>query len=420
MDAARRLALLALALLLQFFNVSFTSGDLVETIRPLKTWKGPPSNYSWSAHLLHQTKYAVDSSSDSSSEKLWNLVDNGHKKKQNPRSVKKEKIGSRVNNYDFTQNSKRTSLPLDQPTLRPIRNFNAREDAEKLRIALRTKHIDEAEIINIMTRRTDDQRQEIVKYYPDLKADLSWKLSFGFRELMKALASPLHEFHAEQLHEVFRNASKLNDELLIELLCTLNNNHIIKLQQAYRSLYGKDIKDELRGFSSNLLANLLISYIEVKRNEKSEINSSLAKHDAQKLQKAGTLRIEESAPFRKILLTRSYPQLKQTFSEYKNITGTNIRDAIRRDFSESVQKGLLNIVKAVSNRPQYFAEILNAGIRNFSKRDATLIRVILLRSESDMGDIKTSYFKLYNLDLSASIPTNTGSLKKALISLISG
>ncbi|GLH06399.1 Annexin [Gryllus bimaculatus] len=403
MDAAHRLALLALALLLQFFNVSFTSGDLVETIRPLKTWKGPPSNYSWSANLLHQTKYAVDSNSDSSSKKVWNLVDNGHKKKQNPRSVKIEKIGSRMNNYAFTQNSKRTSLPLDQPTLRPIRNFNAREDAEKLRIALRTQHIDEAEIINIMTRRTDDQRQEIVKYYPDLKADLSWKLSFGFRELMKALASPLHEFHAEQLHEVFRNASKLNDELLIELL-----------------LYEKDIKDELRGFSSNFLANLLISYIEVKRNEKSEINSSLAKHDAQKLQKAGTLRIEESAPLRKILLTRSYPQLKQTFSEYKSITGTNIRDAIRRDFSKSVQKGLLNIVKAVSNRPQYFAEILNAGIRNFSKRDATLIRVILLRSESDMGDIKTSYFKLYNLDLSASIPTNTGSLKKALISLISG
>ncbi|GLH06400.1 Annexin B9 [Gryllus bimaculatus] len=349
MDAAHRLALLALALLLQFFNVSFTSGDLVETIRPLKTWKGPPSNYSWSANLLHQTKYAVDSNSDSSSKKVWNLVDNGHKKKQNPRSVKIEKIGSRMNNYAFTQNSKRTSLPLD------------------------------------------------------LKADLSWKLSFGFRELMKALASPLHEFHAEQLHEVFRNASKLNDELLIELL-----------------LYEKDIKDELRGFSSNFLANLLISYIEVKRNEKSEINSSLAKHDAQKLQKAGTLRIEESAPLRKILLTRSYPQLKQTFSEYKSITGTNIRDAIRRDFSKSVQKGLLNIVKAVSNRPQYFAEILNAGIRNFSKRDATLIRVILLRSESDMGDIKTSYFKLYNLDLSASIPTNTGSLKKALISLISG
>lgn len=47
--------------------------------------------------------------------------------------------------------------------------------------------------------------------------------------------------------------------------------------------------------------------------------------------------------FNQVLITRSYPQLRQTFAEYEKLSGTDIEDAIKREFSGAVEDGLLSI-----------------------------------------------------------------------------
>jgi annexin A7/11 len=48
------------------------------------------------------------------------------------------------------------------------------------------------------------------------------------------------------------------------------------------------------------------------------------------------------------LVTRSYQQLRQTFIEYEKISGHDIEVAIKKEFSGSIEKGLLAIGKFIN------------------------------------------------------------------------
>lgn len=55
----------------------------------------------------------------------------------------------------------------------------------------------------------------------------------------------------------------------------------------------------------------------------------------------------DESKFNQILVTRSYQQLRQTFLEYDKLAGHDIEEAIRKEFSGSIEKGLLGIGKKI-------------------------------------------------------------------------
>lgn len=101
------------------------------------------------------------------------------------------------------------------------------------------------------------------------------------------------------------------------------------------------------------------------------------------------------------------------------MSGHDIEDAIKREFSGNVEKGFLSIAKVVKSKVDFFAEKLHDSMAGLGKlkipylirdkinqklnflgtNDKTLIRIIVSRSEIDLGDIKEAFAAKYGKSL---------------------
>ncbi|XP_057335833.1 annexin B9-like isoform X2 [Microplitis mediator] len=310
------------------------------------------------------------------------------------------------------------------PTVVPFPAFNPREDAEVLRKAMKGFGTDEKAIINVLANRTNLQRQEIAfqfktLYGKDLIKDLKSELSGNFENLVVAMMTPIPNYYAKELHEAMSGIG--TDEcVLIEVMCTMSNQEIHMIRQAYESIYGRSLEDDLRQDTSGSFERLMVSLCCGHRDESFEVNQSAAMEDARRLLQAGELRFgTDESTFNAVLVQRSIPQLKQIFAEYQNITGNSIEDAIKNEFSGDIEKGLRAIVQCVNHRAGFFAKQLHKSMKGMGTDDRRLIRLVVTRSEIDMGEIKQAYIQQYGKSLEDAISDDcSGHYKKCLVALV--
>uniref|UniRef100_A0AAX7U033 Annexin n=1 Tax=Astatotilapia calliptera TaxID=8154 RepID=A0AAX7U033_ASTCA len=286
------------------------------------------------------------------------------------------------------------------------------KDVEVLRKAMKGFGTDENAIIELLGNRSKKQRVPLIAAYKttygkDLTKDLKSELTGNFEDLVLAMLKTPAQFDASELREAIKVGSSCG---------------CLSKCPSFLPEYGKSLEDSISSDTSGHFRRLLVSLCQGNRDERPNVDISLAKQDAQKLYAAGENKVgTDESQFNAILCARSKPHLRAVFQEYQHMCGKDIEKSICGEMSGNLESGMVAVVKCIKNTPGYFAERLNKAMKGAGTKDRTLIRIMVSRSEVDMLDIRQEYLKTYGKSLYTDISGDTsGDYKKLLLKLCGG
>ncbi|ELW63932.1 Annexin A3 [Tupaia chinensis] len=227
---------------------------------------------------------------------------------------------------------------------------------------------------------------------------------------------------AEAIHKAIKGIGT-DEHMLISILAERSSIQRRLIAEAYEAAYGEELKDDLKGDLSGHFKCLMVALVtppavfdakqlkksmKGRRDESLKVDEHLAKKDAQVLYQAGENKWgTDEDKFTEILCLRSFPQLKLTFDEYRNICQKDIEDSIKGELSGHFEDLLLAIV------PYRFQ---GAGTDEF-----TLNRIMVSRSEIDLLDIRAEFKKHYGYSLYSAIKSDTsGDYETTLLKICGG
>nr|KAF6454697.1 annexin A8 like 1 [Rousettus aegyptiacus] len=286
-------------------------------------------------------------------------------------------------------------------------HFNPDPDAETLYKAMKGIGTNEQAIIDVLTRRSSTQRQQIAKSFKaqfgkNLTDTLKSELSGKFEKLMVALMYPQYRYEAKELHDAMKGLGT-KEGVVIEILASRTKKQLEEIMKAYEEDYGTSLEEDIQADTSGYLEKILVCLLQGSRDDASGfVDPELALQDAQDLYAA-------------------------VFEEYEKIANKSIEDSIKNETHGSLEEAMLTVVKTQSsvllkctrNLHSYFAERLYYAMKGAGTRDGTLIRNIVSRSEIDLNLIKCQFQKMYGKTLSSMIVGDTsGDYKNALLNLV--
>jgi len=305
-------------------------------------------------------------------------------------------------------------------------DFNVQEDCEALHEAMKGLGTDEDLITGIITNRSNAQRQVMKTTYAqmwgkELEKSLKSELGGNYEDVVLAMFKKPLEYDASELRNAMKGVGT-NESTLIEIMCTRSNDEILAIRETYKKLYERDLVKDLQNETSGYFKRLMFSLAQASRDGDNQLSEDMAKKDAEALLEGGekSWGTDESR-FNVILASRSFQHLNLTFKKYHVLSGKSIEDSIKSEMSGDIQDGMLAIIAAVRSKSRYFATKLYKSMKGAGTDDATLIRVMVSRSEVDMQQIKEHFQEMYGQQLEAFINEDcSGDYKICLLLLAIG
>ncbi|CAG9815598.1 unnamed protein product [Phaedon cochleariae] len=312
------------------------------------------------------------------------------------------------------------------PTVVPAQTYDPSVDAEAIKVAMESWLINDVAITRVLSLRSREQRFHVAVqfrtlYGKDMVERFQKKLHGNFKKSVLAMMTPLPDFYAKELRNAVTGVST-DEDTLLEVLCTKSNQEILAIRQAYHALFYSNLENDIKGDTSGVFKRLMVSLCRACRDEDSPANQEEAIGDAQTLFDAGEERIgTDESTFIRILTHRSFAQVQLILREYERISGHDIEQAIKNEFSGDSQRGFLALVQSIKNQPLFFAKMLNKSMRGLGTDNRQLIRLMTTRCEIDLGDIAREYEAEYGEPLLDAIARNcSGDYRRCMEALIRG
>ncbi|XP_077589014.1 annexin A6 isoform X1 [Stigmatopora nigra] len=311
-------------------------------------------------------------------------------------------------------------------TIRDAPNFDPVADAESLFNAMKGMGSDKEAILDLITSRSNAQRQEVIAAYKctfgkDLIDDLKYELTGKFERLIVSLMRTPAYHDAKEVKDALKGAGT-NERSLIEIMVSRNNQQIHDMVQAYKEAYGRNMEEDVISDTSGHFKKMLVVLLQAARDESGVIDGDLVEQDAQDLFAAGEEQWgTDEAKFIMILGNRSVTHLRMVFDAYEKIAEKSIEQSIKNELSGDFERLMLAVVQCIRSIPMFFAKRLYKSMKGLGTADDTLIRIMICRSEIDMLDIRECFRLGYEKSLYNMIKDDTsGDYKRTLLNLCGG
>uniref|UniRef100_A0A8C5E5I9 Annexin n=1 Tax=Gouania willdenowi TaxID=441366 RepID=A0A8C5E5I9_GOUWI len=313
------------------------------------------------------------------------------------------------------------------PTVVPVRDFDPGRDAARIDVAIKTKGVDEQTVIDILTRRSYEQRREIAFEYEriakkELVVALKGALSGSLETLMLGLMKSTVQYDASELKASMKGLGT-DEEALIELVCSRNNEELAEIKRVYKDMFKKDLEKDIAGDTSGDFAKLLLALVQTKRDDPSNVvDYEKIDDDARSLYEAGVKRKgTDVTTWITIMSKRSVPHLQKVFERYKSYSPYDMKESIRKEVKGDLEKSFLTLVECFENRQLYFANRLFEAMKTKSAKEKVVTRIMVSRCEVDLMRIRTEFKRQHKRSLYQTIAEHTkGDYQKALLSLCGG
>ena len=330
-------------------------------------------------------------------------------------------------------------IPYPQPQLPPrantyiptvplpqmVSNFNPEQDCQILHNAVHGAGTDERAIINIIVNRNYAQRAEIRRCYKscygkDLIKRLKEDTSGNFKDVVAAMFMTPAEFDAMCLYKAMKGLGT-HEGVLIEIIGTRTSQQLMEIKDAFQREYNESLEKWVKGDTSGNFRNLLIALLQCNRSMNPNPDPNMCQQDAQMLYNAGEGRWgTDESTFIRIFANRSPAEMAMINDCYTRLRGKGLLKAIDKEFSGDIKKLLETVVGGLVDPAGYFAQRIREAVKGLGTNDSKLVRVIVSRSEIDLGLIKRAYQTMYGRDMLNDVRSDTsGYYKEILTGLIS-
>lgn len=299
------------------------------------------------------------------------------------------------------------------------------KDAEILRKAMAGWGCDEKPIIEITVKRTNADRQMILKEYKtmygrDGLADLEDELGGDLGRTIQAMYRTTSDYDATELYKAMKGAGT-DEDVLIEIIGTRTPQELEKIKESFTKLYKEDLEKWVISETSGDFRNLLVSLLQCGRSSETNVDILKLGKDVQNLYEAGEAKVgTDESVFNSVFAVRSKAELKYISTEYVRATGKSLFQVIESEFSGDIKKLLTTVLLSNTNTPEYFARRIREACVGMGTNDKLLIRILVSRDEIDLKEIDAIYKKSYQMTLAEQIKDEcSGDYKKLLLGLVS-
>ena len=303
--------------------------------------------------------------------------------------------------------------------------YNPKEDAQNIHTYISEKTKDEDKLINLVTNRTNEERQVIKNEYnstfnSDLIKDLKKSFSFNFQEVLVGLFYDPIDYDCYHIRKAVKGLGT-DEDALIEILTTRSPETIEKMKERYKLLYpGRDMVEDIKDDTSGDFREILMVLLNYKRSTNTNPNKEDCIACAKSLYEAAQTKNNTVSIYTKIFTEKSNQEIQAIGGIFYKMTKINILDQVKKIFSGDVRDALLGIIYGIISPSEYFAIRIRDSVKGLGTRDTKLIRILITRDEIDMPQIKQLYKQLYEKDMIKDIEDDTsGSYRKILVELAS-